>query len=108
MRRILAVFMLALIFIRELLSSSFAVLTAAFSRKPDINPAIIEVPLKLRTDGAIVVLANLITLTPGTTTLHVADDRKSLYIHCLQASDVPAVLSGIHGSFERWLLVLEG
>lgn len=108
MRRAIAVIMLVLIFIRELLASSVAVLRAAFARNLTTDPAIIEVPITLRTDAAIVALANFITLTPGTTTLHVAEDRKSLYIHCLQASDVPGVLAGIHGSFERWLLELEG
>lgn len=108
MRRVVAAIMLTLIFIRELLGSSVAVLKAAFARNLATDPAIIRVPVTLRSDAAIVALANLITLTPGTTTLHIAEDRKSLYIHCLQASDVPEILNGIHGSFERWLLELEG
>lgn len=108
MKRAVAGVMLVLIFIRELLRSSVSVLVAAVSRNPVTNPAIIEVPVRLRTETALVVLANLITLTPGTTTLHVADNRESLYIHCLQASDVASVVDGIHNSFERWLLVLEG
>lgn len=107
-KRVLAASRLALIFIRELLRSSVAVLQAAFSRNIRTDPAIIRVPVSLRTDWAIVALANLITLTPGTTALHVAHDRKSIYIHCLEASDVPGVLQGIKDSFERWLLVLEG
>lgn len=108
MKRVWAAIRLVLIFIRELLRSSVTVLQAAFSRHPRTNPAILRVPVSLRTEWALVALANLITLTPGTTALHVADDRKSLYIHCLEAGDVPAVLQGIHDSFERWLLVLEG
>ena len=107
MRRVVAVIMLLLIFIRELLASSVAVLRSAFARNLTTDPAIIKVPITLRSDAAIVALANFITLTPGTTTLHVADDRRSLFIHCLDASDVPGVLAGIHGSFERWLLELE-
>ncbi len=107
MRRAVAVIMLSVIFIRELLGSSVAVLRSAFARNPDTDPAIIQVPITLRSEAAIVALANFITLTPGTTTLHVAEDRESLFIHCLDARDVPGVLAGIHGSFERWLLELE-
>lgn len=108
LRRVRALVMLCLIFPRELWNSSWSVLVAAFSRQSRANPAIIAYPLRVRSEPAIVALANMITLTPGTTTLSVSGDRSTLYIHALQAEDEEAIREGIAGSFERWLLELEG
>lgn len=58
-----------------------------------INPsrvthsAIVAVPLTVRSDAGIALFANMITLTPGTTSLHVSDDRKTLYVHVMNVSD---------------------
>lgn len=106
-RRLRAVAMLILIFPRELWNSSVSVLRAALSARPAVSPCIIAMPLRVKGDAAIVTLANLITLTPGTTSLHVSEDRGTLYIHCLQGGDALQVVQGIRGSFEHWLLELE-
>ena len=106
-RKLRAVFMLAVTFPAELWGSSVSVLRAALSRQPDVAPAIIALPLRVKGDFAIVTLANLITLTPGTTTLHVSDDRTHLYIHCLQDRGDAAIIRDIRQGFERWLLELE-
>ena len=108
LRRVRALVMLGLIFPRELWNSSWSVLLAAFSRQLPVNPAIIAYPLRVRSEPAIVALANMITLTPGTTTLRVSGDRNTLYIHALQAEDETEIRQGIADSFERWLLELEG
>lgn len=52
-----------------------------------LKPAIIGVPIRVRSDVEITLLANLITLTPGTLTLDVSSDRKTLYIHTVEMED---------------------
>ncbi len=52
-----------------------------------LRPAIVGVPLRVRSDAEITLLANLITLTPGTLTLDVSSDRKMLYIHTVEMDD---------------------
>lgn len=108
LRRLRALVMLCLIFPRELWNSGWSVLLAAFSRQLPVDPAIIDYRLRLRSEVAIVALANMITLTPGTTTLRIGGRRKTLWIHCLQADDEAAIRQGIADSFEHWLLELEG
>ena len=44
---------------------------------------VIAIPLEARTDAEIVLLANLITLTPGTLSLDISADRKVLYVHAM-------------------------
>ena len=43
--------------------------------------------------------ANMITLTPGTTSLHVSDDRSLLYVHVMDLSD--DVVEQIKSGFEH-------
>ena len=49
-------------------------------------------------------LANLITLTPGTLTLDVAPDRKSLYVHAMFVDDPEQIRAEIKNGMERRLL----
>ncbi|VGO10901.1 Na(+) H(+) antiporter subunit E [plant metagenome] len=99
---------MSIVFLRELLLSSWSVASAAFARQPTLAPAIIAVPLNLRTDLGIATLANLVSLTPGTTSLHVSEDRRTLYVHCLDASSSEQVIAGIQRSFEDTIKEIEG
>ena len=51
------------------------------------HSAIVAVPLTVRSDAGIALFANMITLTPGTTSLHVSEDNKILYVHVMNLSD---------------------
>lgn len=98
---------LCLVFPRELLFSSWSIARAAFARQPSFRPAVIAVPLRVRTDLGIAALANLVSLTPGTTSLHVSDDRSTLYVHCLDADRDDEVVANIRNAFENTILEIE-
>lgn len=98
---------LCAIFLRELALSSWAVAVAAFGRKTDFPSAIIAVPLYLRTDMGIATLANLVSLTPGTTSLHVNQERTLLYVHCLDAASAEDVIADICATFEDTIKEIE-
>lgn len=103
-----AAFVLGLIFLRELALSSVLVARTAFAPNIDIVPAIIAVPLDLRTDFGVALVANLVSLTPGTTSLHTSTDGKILYVHALDAVDDEAVIASIKNTFEKWVRKVEG
>jgi multicomponent Na+:H+ antiporter subunit E len=87
------------IFLRELaLSVKDVVITVLNPRRP-IRSAIVAVPLDVESRAGITLLANMITLTPGTTSLHVSKDRSTLYVHVMNASDYS--VAQIKGGFER-------
>jgi multicomponent Na+:H+ antiporter subunit E len=46
-------------------------------------------------------LANMITLTPGTMSLDVSDDRKVLYVHGMHVYELEAFRDGIKEGFEK-------
>lgn len=98
---------LFVIFFRELITSSWAVARAAFARVPETRSAIVAVPVTLKTDLGIATLANMITLTPGTCSLHVSDDRQWIYVHALDAPDPESVVSAIVSTFEDRIRKME-
>jgi multicomponent Na+:H+ antiporter subunit E len=70
----------------------------------DLKPGIIAYPLKVDRDFEITILANLITLTPGTLSVDVSDDRRILYVHAMDASDPEATKRDIAEGFERKIM----
>ncbi len=99
MNRTAAWLVLAGLFIKELVLSVRDVVHAVLHPSRIQRSGIVAVPLDLNSDAAISLLANMVTLTPGTTSLHVSDDRKVLYVHVLSLSD--ETVSSIKAGFER-------
>ena len=107
LRRSWLVVLLAVVFLHELLKSSWSVARAAFARDLSNTPAIIAVSIDLKTDLGVAMLANMVSLTPGTTSLHVSVDRKTLYVHCLDAPAIGVVVADIKNTFERRIAEIE-
>ena len=102
--RPLAAVRLAGLFVVELLKSGSRVATIVVRRDMDLHPGIVAYPLKVTRDFEITLLANLITLTPGTLSVDVSEDRGTLFVHCVDASDPAAVVADIRGGFEARIL----
>ncbi|MDQ7858144.1 MAG: Na+/H+ antiporter subunit E [Armatimonadota bacterium] len=66
-----------------------------------MRPGIVAVPLDVRTDAEITMLANLITLTPGTLSLDVSESRRVLYVHTLALEDPASFRAGVKAGYER-------
>jgi multicomponent Na+:H+ antiporter subunit E len=100
-RRILSLFLL---FLKELAMSAVRVATLVSKPRIEAKPGIIAFPLTIDRDAEIALLANLITLTPGTLSVDVSADRKTLYVHALDCSDIEALKADIANGFERKIL----
>lgn len=93
------------LFVYELVLSSIRVARIALMRDcHKIRPAFIAFPLTVDRDTEITLLANLITLTPGTLSVDVSDDRRTLYIHTIDVDDVDALREDIAQGFERKIM----
>ena len=92
---------LFLYFLKELLLSNAAVARSILRPVSSLSPGIVAVPLDLTSDAGITVLANLITLTPGTLSLDVSSDRRTLYVHALDVADPDAFRREVKEGFER-------
>lgn len=91
-------------FLRELITANLRLAHDILTPTHYMRPAIIAIPLDVTTDGEITLLANLITLTPGTLTLDVAPDRKTLYIHSMYTDDVETVRRQIKNGLEKRIM----
>lgn len=94
--------------LKELVVSSMRVAYDVLTRTSHLEPAIIAVPLDAESDREIVTLAVLVTLTPGTLSLKVSDDRRTLYVHEMYVTDgdVERARSLIKEGYERRILRL--
>ncbi|MGD9046378.1 MAG: Na+/H+ antiporter subunit E [Desulfobacterales bacterium] len=88
-------------FLWELLIANLRVAYEVLTPGYQMRAAIIAIPLDAKSDLEITVLANLITLTPGTLSLDVSQDRKILYIHAMHVRDVDKFRHDIKARFER-------
>jgi len=87
-------------FLAELAKSTYAVIGAVLAGNRRLRPAFVAVPLDVRSDAGITLFANMVTLTPGTTSLDVSDDRTTLYVHVLDAADPDAAVASMKTSLE--------
>jgi multicomponent K+:H+ antiporter subunit E len=72
-----------------------------------MRPAFVRVPLELRTDFAVTVLASTVTLTPGTVSVGIepaADGGRVLVVHALRCLDEAAMVESITSRYERRLM----
>lgn len=66
-----------------------------------LRPAFIRLPLELRNEFAIVMLANTISLTPGTVCSDLSPDRRTLLIHALDVEDPAQAIARIKQRYEK-------
>ncbi|MEX2515737.1 MAG: Na+/H+ antiporter subunit E [Gammaproteobacteria bacterium] len=71
----------------EIIKSNVRVAYEVLSPTHKMQPGVIGLPLEAESDAAITILANLITMTPGTLSLDVSNDRKMLFIHAMYIND---------------------
>jgi multicomponent Na+:H+ antiporter subunit E len=90
----------------ELVRANLRVAYDVITPRHHMHPGIVAIPLEARTSVEITLLANLITMTPGSLTVDVSDDRSVIYVHSMFMSDPDAFRDTIKGSFERRVLEL--
>lgn len=95
-------FVLILMFVRELAKSVYDVAQNVIRPNRVFASAIVAIPLDVKSDLGIALLANMVTLTPGTTTLHISEDKTQFYVHVMNYSD--SVAKDIKQGFEHQIL----
>lgn len=108
LRRLRAAISLFGIFVYDIVAASLAVARIALAPQRGHQPAIVAVPVDARTEWGVALFAYLVSLTPGSTCLHVADDRRTIYVHFLHAPDRQARAADMKALYESWIIRLEG
>lgn len=99
--KVFKVFSFAGFFLWELFKANLRVAHAVLTPGHNMRPGVVAVPLDLTGEVEITMLANLITLTPGTLSLDVSANRRVLYVHTMYLDDPEEFRRGIKDGFER-------
>jgi multicomponent Na+:H+ antiporter subunit E len=94
---------LILYFLRELLVANWAVIRLVLAPRVNLKPGIFAMRLRVQKPGQIALLANLISLTPGTLTLEISQDHETAFIHAIDATDETAALA-VPRRFEEMIM----
>jgi multicomponent Na+:H+ antiporter subunit E len=92
-------------FLKELAVANYHVTRIVLSRRLAVRPGFLSIPLDAKTDFEITSFANSITLTPGTISVHIPDDRDAIVIHAIDVGDdLDALRASIKQSLEAPIL----
>lgn len=91
------------VFAAEIVRANVDVTYRVLAPDPVIEPEVILLPLRVRSDVAVTVIANSITITPGTVTLDHDAERNALYIHAVDGRDPDAIAAPIR-NWENYAL----
>ncbi|SEA95784.1 multicomponent Na+:H+ antiporter subunit E [Thalassobacillus cyri] len=104
MDRVIKVIKLIVLFIKELTLSNIEIVKLVYKPKLDIEPGIFALPTELKSNWEITLLANLISLTPGTLSIAVSEDNSKIYIHAIDIPDVVESINDIKETFEKAIM----
>jgi multicomponent K+:H+ antiporter subunit E len=88
------------VFLLDIIIANLAVARLILGPTRQLRPAFITLPLDLTNDFAITVLAHSISLTPGTVSSKVSEDRRSLLVHVLDLDDEAQLVQRIKQRYE--------
>lgn len=91
-------------FLFELIVANIKVTIDILTPRHRMTPAIIAVPLTIDRNYEISLLANLITLTPGTLSLDLSSDKKILFVHSMYVDDPEKFRNSIKNGFEKKIM----
>ncbi|MFG6148440.1 Na+/H+ antiporter subunit E [Halobacillus sp. B23F22_1] len=103
-KRVFSVVKLIMLFVRELLLSNIDIVKLAYKPNLNIQPGIFALPIDLKSNWEITLLANLISLTPGTLSLEISEDYSKIYIHAMDVPDVEQSIKDIKETFEKAIM----
>jgi len=108
LRALIAAVQFLVYFFKEMITANFKLAAIVLDPSLPISPGIVKVRTKLKSRMGRLLLANSITLTPGTLTLEL--DEEWLYIHWVTAesTDIDVATRSIVAGFERYLEVMYG
>lgn len=106
-----ALMRLVIVVLWDILRSNLDVARRVLGRDAAIQPRFVWVPIDLRDPLAIVLLAGIVTTTPGTISAELSDDRRWLLVHALHAPDdaaAAAIAADIKSRYEALLMEVFG
>jgi multicomponent K+:H+ antiporter subunit E len=103
-RRAGTVLRLGAVVLKDIVLSNVEVAKRILGPEAALKPRYVWLPLRLTDPHGIVALAGIITMTPGTLSADLSDDRRHLLIHALNVDDEAALVADIQARYEAPLM----
>ena len=104
--RLLITLRLIAVILKDIVVANLQVARLILGRQENLSPGFVTVPLRVRDPRAVSCLAAIVTMTPGTVSAELSDDRTWLYVHALDLRDAEALVTLIRERYEQPLLEL--
>ncbi|MFT4764960.1 MAG: multicomponent K+:H+ antiporter subunit E [Oleispira sp.] len=85
----------------DIVVANFEVALLVIGPTKKLNPAFIAIPLDIEYELPITILASTVSLTPGTVSTEISEDKKWLHVHVLNLTDKEALIALIKHRYER-------
>jgi len=92
---------LAAFFLWELILANIRVALDVLRPRLNMRPAVVAIPLDVQQDDELLLLSAMINFTPGSVTVDVTDDRRTLYVHVMHMKSAEQTRREIKDGFER-------
>jgi multicomponent K+:H+ antiporter subunit E len=104
--RLLITLRLIAVVLKDIVVANLQVARLILGRPERLSPGFVTVPLRVRDPRAVSCLAAIVTMTPGTVSAELSDDRTRLCVHALDLRDADALVTLIRERYEQPLLEL--
>jgi len=91
-------------YLTEMIKANILIATDILSPRPKMTPGILKIKLEVESDHEILSLFNLISMTPGTLSIDLSDDKKFIYIHAWHVKDVDKFKENLKNTLEKRVL----
>ena len=88
----------------DIIKANFEVLILVLGPAKRLKPAFVAVPIDIRYDLPITILASTVSLTPGTVSAEISEDNKWLYVHVLHLKNKDELIRLIKQRYEQPLM----
>lgn len=105
MKKLIAAIEFFIFYLKEVILANIRVAHDVMTPTMHMNPQLVHIPIERElTDWQLTILANLITMTPGTLSIDIAEDKKSLFIHAMFYESETVLRREVNGNYVRRIL----
>lgn len=94
----------ALRVIGDIIKANFDVALLVIGSSKKLCPAFVAVPIEIEHEFPITILASTVSLTPGTVSAEISEDKKWLYVHVLHLTNKDELIASIKQRYEQPLM----
>lgn len=87
--------------IGDIIAANFEVAFLVIGPNKRLKPAFVAIPIEIQHELPITILASTVSLTPGTVSAEISEDKKWLYVHVLNLTNKEALIESVKQRYER-------